>query len=842
MLPIHDLKSELTETLRTRSRLILQAPTGSGKSTQVPQMILDAGLIPPSRQIVVMQPRRIAAKMLARRVAAERGTDLGDEVGYQVRLDRRTSSATRIRYVTEGILLREWLRDPELPGVGCLVFDEFHERHLYGDLSLARALSLQAGPRPDLRVLLMSATLDTDPLQAFLPDAALLTSAGRTFPVDVQYLDRDPRASGTDLWEAAATAAQSLAARTEGDLLIFMPGRYEIDRTLEALRRRGMGREADLLPLHGDLPPEAQDRALAPSARRRILVATNIAETSLTLEGVRTVIDSGLARIARFDPARGVDQLEIEPISQASADQRAGRAGRTAPGRCVRLWTQSGHSRRPARETPEIHRVDLSEAVLTLRALGVRDWRTLALPDPPDESVLRRTEAFLHDLGALDRQGAITPLGRQMLDYPAHPRIARLMLEAEARGVHEPAALIAGILQGRPVFLHKIGSKVSQLRRELFGGSGTSDLIQQVHAVTAAAHQRFERGFCEDIGLHVAAARQAVQTAHQFIRIGATRAERSQTEDPETALRICIALAFADRLALRRSPETRRCDLVDGRVAELDADSLCSQARLLVAAEIRDLGRCPVPLLLGATQIEEAWLREFWPEHVHETGEVRYDEASKRVLSEKRTQFGALVLESRLSHAVSDEDAGRLLAAAVQSGLVPLPGWDDSVDRWITRLNCLAAWRPDWELPPIRPEDRALLLEHMLSGCRTRKDVKILDVRHHIETWLSPIQRRLVAEHAPERIELPGGRRARIRYEEGSPPTVSSKLQDFFGMTEAPAVAAGAVSCRIEFLAPNNRPCALTDDLANFWSGAYQQVRKDLKGRYPKHAWPEKGG
>lgn len=839
MLPIHDIQSQLTETLKTTSRVILQAPTGSGKSTQVPQMILEAGLIPAPLQTVVMQPRRIAAKMLARRVAHERGGAVGDEIGYQVRLDRRASAKTRVRYVTEGILLREWLREPDLPHIGCLIFDEFHERHLYGDLSLARALSLQAGPRPDLRIILMSATLDTDPLQAFLPDAALLTSEGRTYPVDIHYLDRDPRATGTDLWDSAANAAQSLAAKTDGDFLIFMPGRYEIDRTLEALRRREIGKSADVLPLHGDLSPEDQDRALSPSPRRRIIVATNIAETSLTIDGIRAVIDSGLARIARFDPARGVDQLDVEPISQASADQRAGRAGRTAPGLCVRLWTQAGHARRPLRETPEIHRVDLSEAVLTLRALGVSDWSTLALPDPPDESVLRRTEAFLHDLGALDRAGAITTMGRQMLEYPAHPRTARLMLEAEARGVHEPAALIAGILQGRPVFLHKVGSKARQLRQELFGGEGTSDLIQQLHAVTAAAHQRFDRGFCDDIGLHAVAARQAVQTARQFSRIGDKRAESPDHDSPETALRKCIAVAFADRLALRRAPETRRCDLVDGRVAELDADSLCNQARLLVAAEIRDLARSKVPVLLGVTQIEEDWLKNFWPDRFHRTADVRYDEQSKRLVSETRAQFGDLILESRLSHDVSDEDAGRLLTEAVNNGSVPLPGWDENVDRWITRLNCLSAWRPDWELPPIGPEDRALLLEHMLSACRTRKDVKSLDVRSHIENWLSPMQRQLVTEHAPERIELPGGRRARVRYEEGAPPTVSSKLQDFFGMTRPPAVAAGAVPCRIEFLAPNNRPCGLTEDLAGFWTGAYQLVRKDLKGRYPKHNWPE---
>jgi len=837
-LPIHDIHDEIVRALSPGARLILQAPTGSGKSTQVPQMLLDGAEIPDGRQIVVMQPRRMAAKLLARRVARERNGNVGDEIGYQVRLDRRAGSRTRIRYVTEGILLREWLREPDLPHIDTLVFDEFHERHLYGDLSLAQALRLQNTSRPDMRVVLMSATLDTAPLQAFLPDAAVLRSEGRAFPVDIRYLDRDPRASATDIWDSAAQAAERLATLTEGDFLIFMPGRFEIDRTLDALQRTAAGKASDCFPLHGDLSNEQQDRALAPSPRRRILVATNIAETSITIDGIRGVIDSGLARIARFDPARGVDQLEVEPISQASADQRAGRAGRTAPGICVRLWTPAGHNTRPLRETPEIHRVDLAEAVLTLRALGIRDWSTLALPDPPDEAVLKRTEAFLFDLGAFDASGELTEVGRQMLDYPAHPRVARLMLEAEARGVHEPAALLAGILQGRPVFQHKISSAQRQRRHDLFGADGSSDLLMQVLAVSVAARNRFERRFCDEIGLHAGSARQAAQVAGQFARIGSRRAG-TESDSPDTALRKCIAVAFADRLALRRSFDTRRCDLVDGRVAELDSDSVVTDARLLVAAEIRDFARGSVPVLLGASRVEESWLQEFWPEHFHETDEVRYDEQSKRVLAEKRAQFGSLVLESRLSHEVSDEDASRLLAEAVEAGTVPLPGWDESVDRWITRLNCLAAWRPDWELPPLTPEDRRTLIEHMLCGCRTRKDVKNLDVRAQIETWLSPMQLTLLSEQAPERIDLPNGRRARIRYEEGNSPVVSSKLQDFFGMKEAPCVAGGAVRCRVEMLAPNGRPAALTDELSGFWKGAYALVRKDLKGRYPKHDWPE---
>ncbi|MDA3874433.1 MAG: ATP-dependent helicase HrpB, partial [Kiritimatiellae bacterium] len=759
-------------------------------------------------------------------------------VGYQVRLDRKAGSRTRIRYVTEGILLREWLRNPKLDHVGLIIFDEFHERHLYGDLSLAHALRLQASARSDLKVILMSATLDTDPLQAFLPDAEVITSAGRSFPVEIHYLDRDPRSSGTDIWDSAATAAEALSKRMGGDLLIFMPGRFEIDRTLEALKRTKVGKEADCLPLHGNLAPQEQDRAVSPGGRRRVIVATNIAETSLTIEGVTGVIDSGLARVARFDPVRGVDQLQVEAISQASADQRAGRAGRTSPGQCVRLWTRAGHASRPLRETPEIHRVDLAEAVLTLRALGVTDWTTLALPDPPDASVLQHTERFLSRLGALDREGEITETGRQLLEYPAHPRIGRLMLEAEKRGLNEEAALLAGLLQGRPLFSRKLPASVRQQQVELFAGDGDSDLLMLLRAVQWAEAMRFDRRKCQELGIHAGSAHEALQTAGLFNRIGRNRgASQNGCFETSIGLRKCLAVAFADHLALRR-PDTRRCDLVDGRVAEIGKESVCGDADLMVAAEIRDPERAKTPFLTGVTRVELEWLDELWPDSFEHTQRVVYDEQAKRVISESRTQFGELVFENKRCHEVGDDDAGRLLLEAVEDGLVPLTGWDADVDAWITRLNCLAAWKPEWELPPITSVDRRTLLEHMLSGCRTRKDVKTLNVRAQIEGWLSPMQRVLVQEQCPTRIRLPNGRQARVRYEEGAPPVVASKLQDFLGMNESPRVAGGHIPCKVELLAPNGRPAALTEDLQSFWKNGYPLVRKELKGRYPKHEWP----
>jgi len=795
-------------------------------------MLLDSGLLEADKEIVVLQPRRLAARMLAKRVAYERRVPLGEEVGYQVRLDRKVSSRTRIRFVTEGILLRQWLRDPALKDCGCLVFDEFHERHLYGDLTLANALGLQASRRPDLKLVLMSATLNTEPLQAFLPDAQVLSSEGRTHPVNIHYLLKDPQATRTPVWDAASDAANRLSRATSGHLLIFMPGRYEIDRTLEALKRSPLGREAECVGLHGDLQASAQDHAVAPSQSRKVIVATNIAETSLTIDGVTGVVDSGLARVARYDPVRGIDSLGTESISKASADQRSGRAGRTAPGECVRLWTEAGQRNRIERETPEIHRVDLCEPVLMLAALGITDWGQLALPDPPEEGPLSQARETLSRLGALDREGRITSTGKRLLDVPAHPRIGRLMLEARDRKVERPAARLAALLQGRPLFVRTRSDAVRRKRAELFADQVSSDLIMQVNALEWAESIRFDRGMCEELGVHAQAARQAVQTAKLF-----TQSRESDTGSL-TELRKCLALAFTDHLAKRRT-DSRRCDLIDGRVAELDPESVVPNAGLLVAAEVRSSERSKTPLLSGITEVEEEWLEELWPDAFRQQTLVRYNSHLKRVIGEDRKQLGELVLESRITHDVSDDEASRILMEELDRGTLSLPGWNGDVDRWITRVNCLAAWRPDWQVPALTEQDRRILLEHMLSGCRTRKDVKNLDVRSAVEEWLDPMQRQLVQTECPTRIRLVNGRHAKVRYEEGQAPVISSKLQDFFGMDVSPTVAGGQISCKVELLAPNGRPAALTDDLSRFWQQGYALVRKDLKGRYPKHDWPE---
>ena len=426
-LPIYDLDEEIIASLRRGNRLILQAPTGSGKSTQVPQILLDGGLLGAGR-CVILQPRRLAARMLATRVASERSVRLGGEVGYQIRLDNVSSKETKILFVTEGILLRQMLADPQLRGISTLVFDEFHERHLYGDITLARALDLQDTVRPDLKIIVMSATLNGAELQEYLAPAETLTSEGRMFPVEISHLSHDPK--DDPIWETATDAVAEHFESTAGDVLVFMPGAYEIQRTIRELQGR-LGGRCTVLPLHGELPAAEQDRAVNRSQGRKVIVSTNVAETSLTIDGVTLVVDSGLARVARYDPNRGINTLFIEKISAASADQRAGRAGRTAPGLCVRLWTERDHARRPLRELSEIKRLDLAETLLSLKAAGVGDLQAFRWIEPPESQALSRAETLLRDLGALDSVGEMTAIGRRMLNFPVHPRYARMFIAAE---------------------------------------------------------------------------------------------------------------------------------------------------------------------------------------------------------------------------------------------------------------------------------------------------------------------------------------------------------------------------------------------------------------------------
>jgi ATP-dependent helicase HrpB len=838
LLPIHAIRDELLDRVRATGRAVVRAPTGSGKSTQVPQMLLDGGLAGDG-QIVVLQPRRIAARLLAARVARERGGRLGDEVGYQVRLDDVSSAATRIKYETEGILLRRLLSDPLLRGVSAVIFDEFHERHLFGDLTLARALELQASRRPDLRLLVMSATLRVEPLEDYLRPCAVVASEGRAHPVEIVHLDRTPD-ERAPVWELAADAYErAVRGGAEGDALIFMPGAYEIARTIDALGRTSAGRGVLRLPLHGELPPAEQDAAVAPHDRRKVVVATNVAETSLTIEGVRIVIDSGLARIPRHDPRRGLNTLLVEKISRASADQRAGRAGRTAPGVCLRLWTLQDHRSRALEEEPEIRRLELSEAVLTLKASGLTDLSSVRWLDPPPAPALQRAESLLRDLGALDAAtGAVTGLGRRMIAFPAHPRCARMLIEAGARGCVAQAALAAALTQGRGLLVRRADRWTKDNRDEALSDEAESDFFILMRAWRHADRCGYDVESCRRLGIHAQAARQVRPIRDALLRIA--RAEGLPIEDhapPDEALQRCLLAGFADHVARRMDEGTLRCRLARGGRGVLARDSAVRRHPLIVAAEVTEVeGRDLEVILSLATAIREEWLRELFPGDFSERIETRYDRAARRAVGERQVLFRDLALAA----APADPDpeaAARLLADEVTAGRLALKGWTGAVEQWIARVNFVAGACPELGWTPVGDGGRRLMIEQICHGAASAKDLAGRDAWPAVRSWLAPGEAARLDGLAPEQIALPGGGGARVVYAAGGPPKISKRIQDLYGLRETPRLAMGRVPLTIEILGPNFRPVQVTQDLAAFWRERYPHVKKELRRRYPRHEW-----
>lgn len=844
-LPIYDIRDALVEAARTGGqRIVLRAPTGSGKSTQVPQMLLDAGLVPDGRRIALLEPRRLAARLLASRVAAERGTPLGDEVGYQIRFEDRTRPGTRIVYATEGLLLRQMLSDPRLGRVSALVFDEFHERHLFSDVTLAMALQLQRTTRPDLTIIVMSATLDSQALEAYLRPCTLLETEGRMYPVRIEYLARSPDPRRTAVWETAADeTARLMREQPAGDVLVFMPGAYEIQRTIQALAAQPDLRGCAILPLHGELPARDQDAAVAPSDRRKVIVATNVAETSLTVEGVRLVVDAGLARMARFDPYRGIDTLLIERISRASAEQRAGRAGRTAPGVCVRLWTEREQAEKAARALPEIRRVDLAETVLMLKAAGHVDAESFPWFESPDPKSLQRALTLLQDLGAIDeRDGSITPVGSRMLAFPVHPRYARMLIAAERHGCVRTAALIAALTQDRSLLVRRAGTEAEEHRERALGEERTSDLFLLMRAWIEADSRGYDVEHCRRLGIHAGAARQAGRLFETFTRIAAGQGltlEDSVRFDDGVCR--CLLAGFADHVGRRLDGGTLRCDLVHGRRGTIERGSAVRSSTYVVAADVREVeaggGRDLDVLLSNVTAIEPAWLEELFPDAVAEESRVRLDPDSKRVVAETVRRYHDLILETRRGGTPGEADAARLLADEVLAGRCALKHWDHAVDQWIARVNGLARWCPELGLPAIAEEDRRLMIGQICIGAYSVKEVKERPVMGVVKSWLHPRQQALVEKHAPERLDLPNGRHAKVMYADAAMPTIAVRIQDLYGVERSLTIAMGRQPVTIQVLAPNFRPVQVTSDLETFWREGYPRVKKELQRKYPKHQW-----
>ena len=868
-LPIYELEERLIAAVRSQGRLIVQAPTGSGKSTQVPQMLLSHGLLGRG-EVVVLQPRRLAARLLAKRVAEEMGTPLGQLVGYQIRLDSRVSEQTRIRFVTEGILLRQMSFDPLLRGISAIIFDEFHERHLYGDISLARALQIQQSVRPDLKVVVMSATLDAAMLKDYLAPCEVLTSQGRMFPVAIEYLPKAVDFEHDPVWVVATRECERIAAQCTGDLLVFMPGAFEISRTVQDVQGSHALRGFLCYPLHGELPPDQQDRAVARYDTRKIIVSTNVAETSLTIDGVTAVVDCGLARVARYDPHRGINTLLIEKISVASSDQRAGRAGRTAPGVCVRLWTEREHAKRPLQELPEVKRLDLAEVVLTLKAAGIDDIANFPWLEKPEPKALERAETLLEDLGALggprpsdfakatadkpDAVGhraesrpeaaihlAITETGRRMLRFPMHPRYARMFLAAQEYGCVRSVALMAALTQGRNFLLRGVDKRTQEARDDLFGEEHESDFFLLMRAWRYADKANYHMDACRRLGIHVQGVKQVGPMFAQFLEIAEGEGlDIAEKRIDGVAVRKCVLVGFSDHLAKRLDGGTLRCELVHKRRGVLARESGIDQAPLLVAAEITEIeSRGEVNVLLNlCTAVEEAWLKELFPADFVDAGGVLYDETARRVLARKERRFRDLVLESKQTADEPPEgEAAVLLAREVMAGRIGLAEWNEAVEQWIIRVNCLAKWWPELEVNPITDADRATLIEQICYGSYGARELKDKPVMPVLRDWLLAEQLAVLDEYLPERLVMANGRKARLTYSKDGPPVLSARIQELYGVSAKFTLGHGRVPVKIEVLAPNQRPIQVTDDLSNFWREQYPKIKTELSRKYPRHEW-----
>ena len=847
-LPIDPLLPEIVRVLRDGRSLVVEAPPGAGKTTRVPAALHRAGLAG-GGEVVVLEPRRLAARLAARRVAEEMGQRPGETVGWQVRFEEVAGPRTRIRYVTEGLLTRRLLSEPTLPGVGAVVLDEFHERNLPGDLGLALLRRLQRTARPDLRLVVMSATLDAAPVARFL-EAPALRSEGRRFEVAVEYLSAEEAARpDARLEDLVARAVRRLVREgADGDVLVFLPGAAEIRRAREALSDLAASAGFDVLPLHGDLPPEEQDRAVLPGPRRKVILSTNVAETSVTIEGVAAVVDSGLARVASHSPWSGLPTLEVRKVSRASAAQRAGRAGRTRPGRALRLYTRHDHDARPEHDVPEILREDLSETLLAVAAMGA--GADLAWLDPPPAAAEAAARALLSRLGAIDAAGALTDLGRRMARYPVHPRLARLVVEAAARRAAAGGALLAAIL----------GERDLRERRALEGAAlpptGPSDLLELAHLFDEAARARFEPERLRRWGL-VPGAVQAVDRSRRQLE----RLARGEGVSPlpsrnaggegggeggvENALLLATLAAYPDRVARRRAPGSDEVVLAGGGSARLEPASVVRQAPLLVAVDAgerrgdrRGAGRGEVRVRI-ASAVTAEMLLELFPDALRYEEALSWNEAAERVDAVERLLYVDLVLEETRAARADPEKVAALLAEQALSRGPRAFAEDGEIDRLVARMAFAAQHVPEAGIVPPSEEDLARALRALCAGRRSLGELREAGLPAALLGGLPPSTRAALERVAPDRVTLPGGRSVRVAYAAGKPPWIESRLQDFFGMADGPRVAAGRVPLVLHLLAPNQRAVQVTTDLSGFWARHYPALRRELGRRYPRHAWPE---
>jgi ATP-dependent helicase HrpB len=845
-LPIDPLLPEIIARLRQSPNIVLEAPPGAGKTTRVPPALLDAK-VAGDGEVLALEPRRLAARMAARRVAEERGEKLGETVGYQVRFEEVASAKTRLRFLTEGVLTRRLLSDPTLKNVGVVVLDEFHERHLQADLALALLRRLQKTSRPDLKLVVMSATLDAGPVAKFLDDAPSLRSEGKRFDVEIEHLARPDERLLAEQVAAAVNrlTTENTAQNIYGDILVFLPGAAEIRRAQAACAAVAERHDLIVLPLHGDLSADEQDRAVKPAAKRKVILSTNVAESSVTIDGVVAVIDSGLARVAGHSPWSGLPTLNVARVSKASATQRAGRAGRTRPGRCLRLYTAQDFNARPDHDVAEVHRADLAETALELHASGVADLDRFNWFEAPPQSAIDAAENLLSKLGAIDARGSVTAVGRRMLRFPLHPRQSRLLVEAESRGVNEQACVVAALIGERDI----IASELFKNERERKAGQeGPSDLLYRLDLFEEAAAANFAASRLRDMNLDVGAVMAVNRVKRQLLGSRGRGGARKQDREEDDALLISILAGYPDRVAKRRSlkSDNRELLLSSGGAARLSPASVVGQSEFMVAIdaeERRDASQAKARIVRIASRIEPEWLIDLFANQLRETTEAKWNAQSERVEVVERMMYDQLAISENRSATVGQEEAARVLAeAALAAGLQKFVE-PETVANFLARVEFVAKTFPESSTRALNDDDVRQSLVALCNGLRSFTELRATAgegaLIEALSQRLSAEQRRLLDKMAPEFVAIAGRRRVRVNYETGKPPWIESRLQDFFGMDAGPVIAGGRAALVMHLLAPNHRPVQVTTDLAGFWRRVYQQVRKELSRRYPRHAWPE---
>jgi ATP-dependent helicase HrpB len=837
-LPIDPLLPEIVAHLRRSSSLVIEAPPGAGKTTRVPIALVEAGFAA-AGEILVLQPRRLPARLAALRVADELGQQVGDQVGYTVRFDDVGGPKTRLRFVTEGILTRKLLSDPELPGVAAVVLDEFHERHIATDLGLGLLWRLQQR-RPQLRLCVMSATLDAGPIAGYLGDCPQVRSEGRLFEVAIEHLaapDERPLAD-----QVAAAVRRLCREGLEGDVLVFLPGAGEIRRAADALAALADSASLLILPLHGDLPPTEQLRAVRPADRRKIILSTNVAETSVTIDGVVAVIDSGLARLAGHSPFSGLSTLTTGKISQASAIQRAGRAGRTRPGRALRLFTRHDFDSRRDFDLPEVSRLDLAEPVLALAALGIAEAAAFPWFDAPPAAALGAASELLRRLGAVDRQGQVTEIGRAMLRLPLHPRLARLVVEGERRGVGGEAAALAAMIEERDI---EERARVQFVPgRPGPAGPENMDLLERLDRLRQARNAGRDR--LRGLGLDARAVEAVERSRRQItglLRGGdALPPARLGPQAIDEALAVATLTAFPDRVMRRRVPGGREAVLSGGGVAQV---GLAPPDDLLVAVDAEErtagIGKTRGVAVRLAVAIPPEALLDVGGQSLTDRVELQFVQHTARVEQLTQLSYGQIVLEESRCPAPPSPEAGKLLAAAARSA-----GWNGFIEPGaLDDLKARAALlRQAFGDGAAVALDDAALDAALTAACAERTsfaELRAAGLTGLLEgTVPSGFWQRLRAE-TPDRLRLPGGREVAVNYAADRPPWIESRLQDFFGMKVGPTVCSGRIAVVLHLCAPNGRAVQVTRDLPGFWRDHYPGIRRELCRRYPRHPWPEDG-